>query len=119
MPLTDIACKNATCPPERARLRLSDSAGLYLEVLPAGGKYWRLKYRHGGKEKKLALGVYPRVTVKDARLARDAARAALAQGTDPGMVRKATKLQRRLSTERSFESIARSWWAQWSHAKSP
>lgn len=70
MPLTDIACKNAACPPGRQRLRLSDSAGLYLEVLPAGGKYWRLKFRHGGKEKKLALGIYPHVSIKEARLAR-------------------------------------------------
>lgn len=117
MPLTDIACKNAACPPDRQRLRLSDSAGLYLEVLPAGGKYWRLKYRFSGKEKKLALGVYPRVSLKEARLARDAARATLAHGTDPGERRRVAKAEKRLAADRTFESVARSWWAQWSHTK--
>ena len=60
MPLTDTACKKAVCPPDQPRLRLADEKGLYLEATKAG-KYWRWKYRHGGKEKRLALGVYPEV----------------------------------------------------------
>lgn len=61
-----------------------DGAGLYLEVTPAGGRYWRLKYRHGGKEKRLALGVYPAVPLKLARERREAARALIQRGRDPG-----------------------------------
>ena len=65
MPLTDPACRNAKCPPEKARARFADSQGLYLEVLPSGGKYWRLKYRYAGKEKRLAprhgVGAFQRV----------------------------------------------------------
>ena len=49
MPLTDTECRNAKCPPGKARLRITDGLGLYLEVLPAGGRYWRLKYRYQGK----------------------------------------------------------------------
>jgi len=55
MPLTDVACRNATCPAGRPRERYSDSLGMYLEVTPTGRKYWRLKYRFGPKEKRLAL----------------------------------------------------------------
>lgn len=59
MALTDTTCKNAKCPPDKARLRLADSGGLYLEVVPTGGKLWRWKYRYGGKEKGLALEHMP------------------------------------------------------------
>jgi hypothetical protein len=65
MSLTDTGCKNAQ-PSEKSR-KVSDSKGLYLEVMPNGSKYWRLKYRFVGKEKRLALGVYPEVTLKEAR----------------------------------------------------
>ncbi|MFC5523938.1 Arm DNA-binding domain-containing protein [Polaromonas jejuensis] len=61
MPLTDTACKNAKCPADKARARLTDAGGLYLEVVPTGGKHWRWKYRFDGKEKRLALGSYPQV----------------------------------------------------------
>ena len=70
MPLTDTACKKATCPDGRPSVRLADEKALYLEVTAAGGKYWRWKYRHGGKEKRLALGVYPDVSLAQARGAR-------------------------------------------------
>jgi hypothetical protein len=59
MPLTDTTCRNAKCPEGRPNQRLSDAGGLYLEVTEAGAKYWRLKYRFAGKEKRLAIGVYP------------------------------------------------------------
>ena len=64
MALSEIACKKASCPPDRPHARLADEKGLYLEVTQAGGKYWRWKYRFMGKEKRLALGVYPDVTLR-------------------------------------------------------
>ncbi len=88
MPLTDPACKAATCPQGKARHRLADSGGLYLEVMPTGAKHWRWKYRFGGKESRLALGSYPAVSLKQARLDRDAARQLLAGGTDPAQPRR-------------------------------
>ena len=59
MPLTELECKRAACPADRALTRLADGKGMYLELTAAGGKYWRMKYRHGGKEKRLALGGVP------------------------------------------------------------
>ena len=70
--------------PRHKIYRLFDGDGMYLEVSPAGGKLWRLKYRFGGKEKRLALGAYPAISLKDAREAKDKARALLAHQVDPG-----------------------------------
>ncbi|MGF6856950.1 hypothetical protein OKW29_005861 [Paraburkholderia sp. CI3] len=81
MPLTDIAVRSAA-PRERA-YRLTDGGGMYLEIAPSGGKYWRLKYRFGGRERRLALGVYPDVSLAAARRKRSAAREQLAAGIDP------------------------------------
>ena len=78
MSLTDTAIRNAK--PAARPLKLFDGGGLYLEVAPAGGKWWRLKYRFGGKEKRISLGVYPQVALKDARERREAARKQLAAG---------------------------------------
>jgi hypothetical protein len=78
--LTDTACRNAK--PKDKLYKLSDEKGLYLEVMPTGAKYFRLKYRFGEKEKRLALGVYPEVTLKEARERRDEARKRLAQGIE-------------------------------------
>jgi len=117
MPLTEIACKSAACPPDKPRARFSDSLGLYLEVLPNGGKYWKLKYRFNGKEKKLSIGVYDTVTLKKARATRDAARVLLAGGIDPGQQKKAAKLLRTAEAQNSFEAVARAWWVQWSATK--
>ena len=58
MPLTKIECDRAACPPGKPHARLADGLGMYLEVTAAGGKYWRMKYRHAGKEKHLTLRVY-------------------------------------------------------------
>ncbi|MBA2721823.1 MAG: tyrosine-type recombinase/integrase [Methylibium sp.] len=122
MALTEIACRTATCPTDKLRVRLTDGAGLYLEILPTGGKYWRLKYRFTGKEKKLALGVYGkeqgRVSVKEARARRDEARRLLSEGIDPGQQKKTAKLQRVVAAGNSFECVARAWWAQWASTKS-
>ena len=72
--LTEAECKNATCPPGKRQARFADSRGMYLQVSPAGSKRWFMKYRVGGKEKQLALGSYPNISLKQARLARDAAK---------------------------------------------
>ena len=92
--------------------RMGDSGGLYLEVAPAGGKWWRLKYRHGGKEKRLSLGTYPDTGLADARAKRDTARKLLAAGIDPGEQRKAEKAAGTERAANSFEVIAREWIAK-------
>ncbi|WP_310625166.1 integrase arm-type DNA-binding domain-containing protein [Limnohabitans sp.] len=99
--LTDTACKNATCPPDKKRLKLGDSGGLYLEVSPAGAKRWFLKYRKDGTgdkagrvvETRMALGNYPAVSLAQARKARDAAKAVKTQGLDPVQARRVDKLK--------------------------
>ena len=106
--LTDPAIRNAK--PKDKPYRLSDALGLYIEVAPSGGKLWRLKYRFGGKEKRLALGVYGDVSLQDARKQRDAARKLLSQGVDPGAVRKAAKTAG--MDAGTFETIAREWFAK-------
>ncbi|HEN3276753.1 TPA: tyrosine-type recombinase/integrase [Yersinia enterocolitica] len=110
MPLTDIKVKSAK-PTEKA-YKLTDGGGMYLLVKPNGSKYWRLKYRFVGKEKMLSIGVYPDVSLADARQKRDEARKVLAAGGDPGEVKKADKLAQKLSTENTFEAIAREWHKQ-------
>jgi integrase len=110
MPLTDTAIRTAK--PTAKPQRLFDGGGLYLEVSPAGGKLWRLKYRHGGKEKRLALGAYPDTGLRDARDKRDAARKLLAAGVDPGEQRKAAKAAGEERAANSFEVVAREWHAK-------
>ena len=107
MPLTDTACKKATCPEGRPSVRLADEKALYLEVTAAGGKYWRWKYRYGGKEKRLALGVYPDVTLAQAREARDEARRVLAAGEDPGQLKRDAKMASAVHQANTFEAVAR------------
>jgi integrase len=119
MPLTDTACKKATCPEGRPSVRLADEKALYLEVTAAGGKYWRWKYRHGGKEKRLALGVYPEVSLAQAREARDDARKALKNGTDPSQLRREAKAASAFDQANTFEAVARLWWEHWRDGKSP
>ena len=86
-----------------------DGGGLYLEITPAGGRYWRLKYRFTGKEKRLAFGVYPEVSLKDARARRDDARKILENGGDPGAVKQAQKAQAKTNAVNTFEVIALEW----------
>lgn len=114
MPLTNTAVQNAK-PGDKAK-KLFDERGLYLEVSPTGGKWWRLKYRFAGKEKRLSLGVYPDVSLKDARDRRDAARKLLANGVDPSENRKATKASQADQAANSFEVVAREWYAKQSPA---
>ena len=108
MPLTDAACRNARLGADGSQAKYSDDKGLYLLVKPVG-KYWRLDYRFGGKRKTLALGVYPAVSLKDARERRDEARKLLEGGADPGEARKAQKAAGSLNAANSFEVIAREW----------
>lgn len=110
MALTDTAIRKVK-PTDKAQ-RLFDGGGLYLEVSPAGGKWWRLKYRHGGKEKRLSLGTYPDTGLADARGKRDAARKLLAAGADPAEHRKAEKAAGDDRAANSFEVIAREWFAK-------
>ena len=86
-----------------------DSGGLFLHVTAQGGKYWRLKYRFAGKEKLLALGVFPEVSLAEARQRREAARTLLRDGMDPNAERKATVLAARDAATNTFEAIAREW----------
>lgn len=90
MSLTDPACKNAK--PKEKPFKLADDKGLFLLVNPNGSKYFRLKYRFDGKEKMLALGVYPETSLRQARDKRSDAREKLAAGIDPGAIIKDKKL---------------------------
>ncbi len=107
MPLTEIECRNAKAS-EKTR-RLSDEYSLYLEITQTGNKYWRYKYRFAGKEKRLAIGVYPEISLKKARELRDEARTKLRAGIDPSAEKKANKQQLYLNAENSFKSIATEW----------
>src|SRR5882724_13674230 len=89
MPLKDTMVRNAK--PRSKKYKMFDGDGLFLEVLPTGAKYWRMRYFLAGKEKGLALGVYPHVTLADARERRAQARKVLAAGNDPGEAKKEAK----------------------------
>ena len=116
--LTEAECKNAICPRDKKQARFADAGGMYLQVSPAGSKRWFLKYRVGGKEKQLALGSYPYVSLKSARLARDAAKLQKSEGTDPVQARKLEKLKTTRNTGDTFKAIAMEWYGkqapQWS-----
>jgi integrase len=110
MPLTDTAIKNARS--RESQYKLFDGAGLFLLVAPAGGKWWRLKYRFGGKEKLLSLGTYPLVSLKEARERREEAKKLLANGIDPGLHRQAVKSSILSAHGNTFEVVAREWYAK-------
>jgi integrase len=109
--LTDKDCKSATCPADKARARFTDARGLYLEVAPNGSKRWFWKYLFDGKEKRLALGSYPGVTLKAARGLQDDARKLHGKGIDPAQQRLLDKLARKVSAENRFEAVAREYHA--------
>ncbi|RJQ76185.1 MAG: DUF4102 domain-containing protein [Desulfobacteraceae bacterium] len=111
MPLTDTKVRNAK--PKEKQYKLFDTDGLYLLVSPAGGKWWRFKYRLGGKEKLISFGTYPEVTLADARDKRTDARRLVARGIDPSEARKAQKEAKALD-ENTFEAVAREWFAKFS-----
>jgi integrase len=107
-PLTDPRIRHAKPRTDGKPLKLADGGGLTLWVLPSG-RYWRLKYRFGGKEKLLALGVYPEVKAADARRLRDDAKRALHDGRDPGADRKAEKAARHEVASNTFGAWADAW----------
>ncbi|GAA3758544.1 tyrosine-type recombinase/integrase [Terriglobus aquaticus] len=109
MPLTDATIRQLK-PAEKPR-KVSDGKGLYVEVMPTGGKLWRLKYRIHGKEKRISLGTFPETGLKVARESRDEARALIAKGIDPSAHRKATKRTAKERAANDFEAIAREWFA--------
>ena len=117
MTLTDTTIRQTR--PQPAPFRVYDERGLYLEVRPSGGKWWRLKYRFEGKEKLLSLGTYPDVSLKLARERRDAARALLATGVDPSANRKAAKAAKAGDAANSFETISREWLAKFAKDFAP
>jgi integrase len=106
MPLTDSKARNAK--PKKNQFKLFDTDGLFLLVSPAGGKWWRFKYRLGGKEKLISLGTYPEVSLAQARARRDEARKQVADGIDPSQARKALKAAK-VQNESTFEVVAREW----------
>ena len=107
MPLTDSVCRNAK--PKDKQYKLTDSAGMHLLVKTNGGCYWRMKYYFGGKEKLLALGTYPDITLAEAREKREVARKQLIVGTDPSQVRKLAKQAKAITNANTFEAVAREW----------
>jgi integrase len=115
--LTEMAIKKAK--PEAKAYKMADGGGMYLLVQPTGSKWWRLKYRIGGKEKMLSIGVYPDVTLSEARDRREQARKLLANGGDPSSIKKAAKqaINRALqvASEGSFATLA----AEFHKVKSP
>lgn len=110
MPLTNATIKAAK--PQTKPYKLADEKGMYLEVAPSGGKWWRLKYRFEGKEKRISLGTYPDVGLKEAREKREEARKLLAAGIDPGESRKAQKAAGTGDGLNSFEVVAREWFSR-------
>ena len=99
---------DAAKPREKA-YKLADGAGLYLEVVPSGSRYWRMKYRFNGKEKRMAFGVYPAVSLAQARALRDEAKKKLAEGIDPSFAKKEEKLVRDVQLSNTFQAVALEW----------
>lgn len=110
MPLTDTACRQAKAAPKP--YKLADGGGLFLLVNSTGARYWRWKYRYAGKEKLLALGVYPEIGLAQARERHQEARKLLAEGIDPSVARKADKRAAELAAANSFEAVASAWMAE-------
>lgn len=109
MPLTATQVKQSR--PKKKPFKLSDGGGLYLLVQPKGSKYWRLAYRYAAKQKTLALGIYPQVSLADARIKREEAKQYLSKGVNPSnlMSKKVRKLNAIENQENSFEAMAKEW----------
>lgn len=107
MKLSAVQCRNAA--PREKAYKLTDGQGLYLEVMPTGAKYWHFQYRYGGKRPRICFGVYPEVTIQDAREKRDTSRKLLRDGINPAVHNKREKLHRTIAASNTFELIAREW----------
>jgi integrase len=117
MKLNDTKCRSLK--PLEKTYRISDGGGLYIEVMPNGGTYWRMNYRFLGKQKRLAFGVYPRVTLKEAREKRDEAKKLLDAGIDPSAEKKIAKIEHKVKYDNNFEALAREWHTQKIHTWKP
>lgn len=107
-PLTAVQVQNAK--PKDSMYKMFDGGGLFLQVNPSGGKYWKKKYRKAdGKEGLLTFGGYPEISLEQARRMRDEARAQRASGLDPGIVRQEEKAERRTRASNTFEAVSREW----------
>ena len=112
-PLTDKEISNAK--PQAKQVTLFDGGGLYLLVTSTGGKLWRFKYRFAGKSKLMSFGTYPEISLSDARDRRTEARKQVANGIDPGEVRKARKEAKIAESEDTFEAVTREWHERFRH----
>jgi integrase len=110
MALTDIQIRNTK--PQAKQYKLSAGLGLYLIIAPNGGKWWRVRYRFGGKQKELSVGTYPDVSLKQAILKRDEIRTMVADDLDPAIERKVKKLHKHNFSDNSFQSIGREWFGK-------
>ena len=110
MKLKDIQCRNAK--PKEKAYKLADGGGMYLEIMPNGSKYWRLKYRIHEKEKRLAIGVYPSVPLSEAREKREEAKKLIRDGIDPVQAKKQATRKAKTNAENTFKAIALEWHGQ-------
>jgi integrase len=110
MKLKDIQCRNAK--PKEKAYKISDGGGMYLEIMPNGSKYWRLKYRILGKEKRLAIGVYPETPLVEARDKREQAKKQIKNGVDPVFAKKQEKAQAIRNSTNTFKAVALEWHGQ-------
>ena len=108
MKLSDSACRSAS--PREKQYKLSDGEGMYLLVKPSGGKYWRMNYRFAGKPKTLAFGVYPEISLREAREKKTEARRLLREGIDPSLKKKKEQLIRKNEDSDSFRDVATDWY---------
>ena len=115
MALTDTAIKKAQATDKLQKL--SDGGGLQLHIATTGGKLWRWAYRFDGKQKTMALGIYPAVSLAQARERRNDAAKVLTVGVDPMAQKKADRQAKATANENNFEAVAREWWAHWKHAR--
>jgi integrase len=118
MKLTNTQCKNAKYQPDGIGNKLTDGGGLYLHLIESG-KYWRMNYRIAGKQKTLAIGTYPLVSLADARQKRDEAKKRIAEGKDPSTEKKLAKLELRTNYDNNFETIGREWHSHKAHTWKP
>jgi integrase len=117
MPLSDVKCRNSK---GQARpYKLSDGGGLYLLVNSDGSRYWRLAYRWHGKQRTLALGVYPAVGLMEARAGRDDAKRSLAANVDPSATKRERKRAAKIASGNTFEAVALEWHENWKDGRTP
>src|SRR5271168_4597602 len=116
--LSAATCKDATSNGAGVR-KVHDGDGLYLWVYRDGRKYWRMRYWQAGREKSLSVGVFPKITLSDARRNREELRKQLEADLDPSAERRAANLRKKLSAENSFEAVALEWYNKQLHTWVP